>query len=174
MSAKQIDISNDTQSVYHITKAGEYSFFAKNRTGNITFEIVASNAHLCIAFLFEGKASDRFVISTTQHHQAPESSSKLVVKSVLSDKASLDHRGIIRIESPAQQTEASFESRHLLMNAGAGANAQPHLEILADDVRCSHSATISPPNKDLVFFLQSRGIETSAARRLIASGFLQT
>jgi len=172
MSIQPIDISHETQSLYRIDTAGEFSFVARNRTGEITFDIAEEGARVTILLLFEGVSGEKFSLATNQIHSAPGASSELTVKSVLRENASVEHHGTIRIEKHAQKTDASFASRHLLLDTSAHANVKPHLEILANDVRCRHAAATSPPNGDLVFFLRSRGIAATEARNLLAQGFL--
>jgi Fe-S cluster assembly protein SufD len=78
---------------------------------------------------------------------------------------------MIRVDPGAQQTDAFQESRNLLLSKSAHADAIPGLEIEANDVRCTHGATISPVNRDELFYAMARGISKGEAERLIVRGF---
>ena len=79
---------------------------------------------------------------------------------------------MIKVDEGAQQTDAFQESRNLLISKKAHADSIPGLEILADDVRCTHAAAIAQIDKDQLFYLRSRGLSDAAARRLVIEGFL--
>jgi len=80
---------------------------------------------------------------------------------------------MIKVEEGAQQTDAFQESRNLLLGKKAHADAIPGLEILADDVRCTHAAAIAQIDPEQLFYLRTRGLGDAAARRLVVEGFLQ-
>ena len=80
---------------------------------------------------------------------------------------------MIKVDPGAQQTDAFQESRNLLLDKKAHADAIPGLEILANDVRCTHAAAIAQIDKDQVFYLRSHGLPEAAAQRLVIEGFLQ-
>jgi Fe-S cluster assembly protein SufD len=81
---------------------------------------------------------------------------------------------MIKVDPGAQQTDAFQESRNLLLSTEAHADAIPGLEILADDVRCTHAAAIAQIDRDQLFYLTSRGLDPAAAKSLIIEGFLET
>jgi len=105
---------------------------------------------------------------TRHHHTSGESSSVLDFKVVLKDNAKSAYTGLIRIEKNAKNCEAYQENRNLLLNEGVNAESIPELEILTDQVRCSHGATMGPIDPEMIFFLKSRGISKSRAVRLIS------
>ena len=82
-------------------------------------------------------------------------------------------RGIIRVSPGAQRTDAYQTNRNLLLSDEASAHALPNLEIEADDVRCSHGATVGQLEEEALFYLQSRGLSRRRAERLVVRGFLQ-
>jgi len=172
MSLIHKDISHDTQEYYRIDKPGDFIYVMKNRSGTITFEITHENASVRIFGIYEGKVGEKFSLTTKQIHSTPNASSHLVVKSVLWDNAQLEHNGSIIIEKGCDKSGAVFESRHLLMGEKSQAMAKPQLEILAEDVSCSHAVATSPPNELLLHYLLSRGISFSKGKKLIAKGFL--
>jgi Fe-S cluster assembly protein SufD len=110
---------------------------------------------------------------TTQEHAAPHTTSDLAFRGVLRDRATAVWSGMIKVDPGAQRTDAFQECRNLLLTDGAHADAIPGLEIEADDVRCTHAATVARLNEDQLFYLQSRGLARPEAERLLVGGFLE-
>jgi len=109
---------------------------------------------------------------TTQEHAAANCTSDLAFRGILGARSSAVWRGMIKVDPGAQQTDAFQESRNLLLSKKAHADAIPGLEILANDVRCTHAAAIAQIDPDQVFYLRSRGLRQEAAERLVVEGFL--
>jgi Fe-S cluster assembly protein SufD len=131
----------------------------------------------------EGGRSDLLAISvatgkqefdarTLQDHISPHTASDLLYKNALDDRARCTFGGLIRVEPHAHFTDAYQKVRNLLLSDDAEANSMPGLEILADNVRCTHGATSGQINEDEMFYLRSRGIPVPVAQRLIVTGFL--
>ncbi len=110
---------------------------------------------------------------TYQLHAAPDTTSDFAFKGALRDSAATVWRGMIRVEEGAQKTNAYQENRNLLLSKTATANSIPGLEILANDVRCTHGATLSQVDREQLFYLMARGLPRSDAERLIVRGFFQ-
>jgi Fe-S cluster assembly protein SufD len=108
---------------------------------------------------------------TFQEHMAPSTTSDFAFKGALRDESTCVWRGMIRVERDAQKTNAYQENRNLLLSEKAHADAIPGLEILANDVRCTHAATIGQVDREELFYLMSRGLSKSEAERLIVRGF---
>ncbi len=109
---------------------------------------------------------------TLQDHQKPDTTSDLLYKNALHDHSRTIFSGLIKVEPGAHRTDAYQKVRNLLLSDDAEANSMPGLEILADDVRCTHGATSGQVEPEELFYLKSRGIDDLAAKRLIARGFL--
>jgi Fe-S cluster assembly protein SufD len=109
---------------------------------------------------------------TTQEHGAPNTTSDLAFRGVLADRSSAVWRGMIKVDPGAQQTDAFQECRNLLLSKRAHADAIPGLEILANDVRCTHAAAIAQIDKEQLFYLRSRGLHEAQSQRLVIEGFL--
>jgi len=109
---------------------------------------------------------------TLQDHISPRTASDLLYKNALDDKARCTFGGLIRVEPHAHFTDAYQKVRNLLLSDDAEANSMPGLEILADNVRCTHGATSGQINEEEMFYLRSRGISPKMAQRLIVNGFL--
>jgi Fe-S cluster assembly protein SufD len=110
---------------------------------------------------------------TFQEHIAPNTTSDFAFKGALRDQATTVWRGMIRVEPAAQKTNAYQENRNLLLSPKAHADAIPGLEILANDVRCTHGATLGQVDREQLFYLMTRGLSRSEAERLIVRGFFQ-
>jgi Fe-S cluster assembly protein SufD len=110
---------------------------------------------------------------TYQLHAAPDTESDFAFKGALRDAARTVWRGMIRVEEGAQKTNAYQENRNLLLSKTATANSIPGLEILANDVRCTHGATLSQVDREQLFYLMARGLSRSESERLIVRGFFQ-
>jgi Fe-S cluster assembly protein SufD len=110
---------------------------------------------------------------TTQEHAAPNTNSDLAFRGVLAKGSTAVWRGMIKVDPGAQGTDAFQESRNLLLSPEAHADAIPGLEILADDVRCTHAAAIAQVDKEQLFYLTSRGLGEADAKGLVIEGFLE-
>jgi Fe-S cluster assembly protein SufD len=110
---------------------------------------------------------------TFQEHIAPDCQSDFAFKGALREKATAVWRGMIRVEKGAQKTNAYQECRNLMLSPTTHAVPIPGLEILANDVRCTHGATVGRVDREQLFYLQSRGLSRAEAERLIVRGFFQ-
>jgi Fe-S cluster assembly protein SufD len=121
-----------------------------------------------------GVATDQqeFDARTLQDHVSPHTASDLLYKNALDDRARTTFGGLIRVEPHAHFTDAYQKVRNLLLSDDSEANSMPGLEILADNVRCTHGATSGQIDEDEMFYLRSRGIPPKVAQRLIVAGFL--
>ena len=113
-----------------------------------------------------------FDTRTLQDHLSPHTASDLLYKNALDDRARCTFGGLIRVEPHAHFTDAYQKVRNLLLSDDSEANSMPGLEILADNVRCTHGATSGQINEEEMFYLRSRGIPVPVAQRLIVTGFL--
>jgi Fe-S cluster assembly protein SufD len=122
---------------------------------------------------YAGLGSQHLDFDTTQEHAAPNTTSDLAFRGVLSESATAVWRGMIRVDPGAQKTDAFQESRNLLLSKTAHADAIPGLEIEADDVRCTHAAAVAQIDAEQLFYLRSRGLGEAGAKRLVIEGFMQ-
>ena len=109
---------------------------------------------------------------TLQEHAAPDTVSDLAFRGLIAGRSSTVWRGMIKVDEGAQRTDAFQEARNLLLGKKAHADAIPGLEILADDVRCTHAAAIAQIDPEQIFYLRSRGLSQTTAERLVVEGFL--
>jgi len=108
---------------------------------------------------------------TYQLHSAPNTTSDFAFKGALRDHATAVWRGMIRVEEDAQRTNAYQENRNLMLSPTTHAVPIPGLEILANDVRCTHGATVGQVDREQLFYLMARGLSRGEAERLIVRGF---
>jgi Fe-S cluster assembly protein SufD len=118
-------------------------------------------------------ATQHLDYDTFQEHIAPNTTSDFAFKGALRDSARTVWRGMIRVEKDAQKTNAYQENRNLLLSTDAHADSIPGLEILANDVRCTHGATLGRIDRDELFYCMARGLSRAEAERLIVRGFFQ-
>jgi len=123
---------------------------------------------------YAGGGNQHLDYDTLQEHAAENTISDLAFRGVLAERSTAVWRGMIKVEEGAQQTDAFQECRNMLLSTEAHADAIPGLEILADDVACTHAAAIAQVDKDQLFYLTSRGLPEETARKLVIEGFLQS
>lgn len=109
---------------------------------------------------------------TLQDHAASNTSSDLLYKTVVDDAAGSVYSGLIRVEKDVRKVAGYQANRNLILSEGASAESVPNLEILANDVKCSHASATGPVDAEQLYYLQSRGITRDIAERLIVIGFL--
>ena len=108
---------------------------------------------------------------TQQNHNAPHTTSDLLFKGALRDKSRSVWQGMIYVAPGAQKADGYQANRNLVLSRGARADSIPGLEILADDVRCTHGATVGQLDEEQIFYLRSRGLPRSEAEKVVVDGF---
>lgn len=139
---------------------------------DLNAQLRGSGANSDMLGLYFGDGDQHFDHNTSQDHVAPHAKSDLLYKGSLDEKARAVFRGIIKVHKGAQQTDAYQTNRNLLLSETARADSLPNLEIEADDVRCSHGATVGQLDQESLFYLMSRGMPRAVAERLVVIGFL--
>ncbi|MGI9643863.1 MAG: Fe-S cluster assembly protein SufD [Ilumatobacteraceae bacterium] len=110
---------------------------------------------------------------TIQDHDAPNTSSDLLFKGAVQDRAASVYTGLIKIRKHADGSAAYQTNRNLTLSEGAWAESVPNLDIETNDVKCSHASTIGPIEEEQRFYLESRGIRPEVAERLVVLGFFE-
>jgi len=108
---------------------------------------------------------------TQQNHLAPHTTSDLLFKGALKGKSRSVWQGMIYVAKGAEKTDGYQANRNIVLDEGARADSIPGLEILADDVRCTHGATVGKLEEEPIFYLKSRGIPQKDAERIVVEGF---
>lgn len=173
------------QKIEDISKPQQFVVGKNEKLTLLLFAFSAGNYHAEVSLIGEGSSTDilgivlgkeakEVRINTVQNHQAPHTTSNLLIKSALSYQSQLFYEGYIKVGKKAQQTNAYQRNENLMLSAQAKAETKPALEILANDVRCTHSATIGKIDSEQLFYLKSRGMSERKASQLIIEGFFQS
>lgn len=139
---------------------------------DLNARLLGPGAHSDMLGLYFGDEDQHFDHNTSQDHEVPNTFSDLLYKGALDQASRAVFRGIIRVHEGAQQTDAYQTNRNLLLSEKARADSLPNLEIAADDVKCSHGATVGQLDEESLFYMMSRGLPREKAERLVVLGFL--
>ena len=120
-----------------------------------------------------GNGTQHFDFHTFQNHNVGHSVSDLLFKGALRDRARMVYQGLIKVHKDAQRSDAYQANRNLLLSERARADSIPSLEIEANDVRCTHGATVGQVDDDQLYYLMSRGLPRPEAERMIIQGFFE-
>jgi Fe-S cluster assembly protein SufD len=123
--------------------------------------------------LWFGEADQTHDFRTFQEHAAPDTTSDLVYKGAVAGRSRSVYTGLIRVDEAARGTNAQQTNRNLKLSDEAWAESVPNLEIKNNDVRCSHASAVGPIDEEQRWYLESRGVPTGVAERLIVAGFFE-
>lgn len=151
----------------HVTLGSK---FTKNSIGS---HLQGENSLAEMLGIFFADSDQFFDHHTWQLHESPYATSDLEFKGALRDNARSVYSGLIKVEEGAQKTDAYQQNRNLVLSREARADSIPNLEIAANDVRCTHGATVSQVVEEHLFYLQARGIPRTEAQKLIVEGFFR-
>lgn len=151
----------------HVTLGGALT------KSNVETVLRGTDARADLLGILFGAGDQHFDVHTLQDHRAERTFSDLLYKTALKDTAKSVYTGLIRITKQGQKSDAYQANRNLLLSRGAVADSVPMLEILADDVRCTHGVAVGPVDPDQEFYLTSRGLSPAEAQRLIVQGFFE-
>ena len=132
----------------------------------------APDSKASMSAVYLGRDSQHHDITTVVSHEYADCASRQLIRGVLDNKSHGVFQGRVRVAQDAQKTDGQQMSRALLLSRDAEADAKPELEIFADDVVCSHGATVGELDETLLFYLKSRGIDEAEARTMLIDAFL--
>ncbi|MFH2022384.1 MAG: SufD family Fe-S cluster assembly protein [Patescibacteria group bacterium] len=144
------------------------------KSGSYIVNLTHPGAELRLLGLFQTEDDQQVAVELVIHHLAPSTQSEVILKGVASDRSKLKLSGLIRIDADCPQTVSHLTQRILLVGDQAQVESKPNLEILTDDVICSHAASISTLDTDQLFYLMSRGLSRSQAQKVLVAGFLHS
>jgi len=147
------------------------------RTARNTVQVLLEGrgGQVDILGVVDGHGRQYVDFETLQEHSGNATRSDLIIHNALRDQSSANFTGLIRINTSAHQTESSQEQKNILLSERSKADSDPKLEILNNDViRCTHGAAVGPVDQEMVFYLESRGLERASAEQLIVEGFFQS
>jgi Fe-S cluster assembly protein SufD len=156
---------DSTLKLFNVTLGGRFS---KTR---VEASLVGQGASAELKGIYFASGEQFFDFHTLQDHQVGNTTSDLLFKGALQDRARTVYAGLIRIEKGAARSDAYQANRNLVLSDHAKATSIPMLEIDNNDVRCTHGATVGPVDPNHMFYLRSRGIPESTARRMLVQGF---
>jgi Fe-S cluster assembly protein SufD len=136
-------------------------------------ELMATGAETQTRGIYFSHGDQVFDVSTLTHHIGDHCTGDILFKGALRDASRAGFEGMIRVEPSGQQTNSYLSDHILFLSDQAKADSVPGLEILANDVRCSHGATIGMIDEEQVFYLMSRGLDRTSAEKLIVGGFFE-
>ena len=137
---------------------------------DVTLAGEGAEANIYGAYVCGG--GERVKIAVDMHHDLPHCSSRQLFKGIAGGKSRVDFYGKIIVAQDAQRTEAYQENHNILLSDNAKVDTKPQLEIYADDVKCSHGATIGRLNEEEQFYMRSRGITLEDAKVLQMISFI--
>lgn len=142
----------------------------------LVYKIILEGKGASVKFLglLLGKESQSLKLNITVFHKGENTKSEVIIKSALQDTASVYFDGLIKIEKGAKGTNAWLAAHLLLLSPKARGIAVPNLEILENDIKAGHAATVGRINELELFYLMSRGIPEDKAKHLIIGGFLDS
>jgi Fe-S cluster assembly protein SufD len=135
--------------------------------------LAGERADVSMLGLYFAEGEQHFDMRTLQDHVAPGCTSDLLYKGALKDMSHTVYSGLIRVHPGAEKTDAYQANRNLVLSDHAKADSKPELEILNNDVRCTHGSTVGQVDEDQLFYLQSRGVSLEDATHLIVEGFFE-
>ena len=135
-------------------------------------ELVGEGAEANIYGAYICAGQERVKIAVDMHHKVAHCASRQLFKGIAGGSSKVDFYGKIIVAKDAQRTEAYQENHNLLLSDGAQVDTKPQLEIYADDVKCSHGATIGRLNEEEQFYMRSRGITLEDAKVLQMISFV--
>ena len=144
----------------------------ESRDIDVSIDLVGPGAEAHIKALYLCKADEKVNFRILMHHRAPGCKSTQLINGIAGGRAQVHFDGTIVVAPDAQQTEAYQENHNIVLTEEAKVVTQPQLEIYADDVKCSHGATVGQLNADELFYMRSRGIPEAEARTLQMLSFL--
>ncbi|MGH2779351.1 MAG: Fe-S cluster assembly protein SufD, partial [Actinomycetota bacterium] len=121
--------------------------------------------------LYFADSNQHFAQRTLQSHDVPNTTSDLLYKGALKETSRSEYSGLIKVAKGAQGTDAYQANRNIVLSEEAVARSIPQLEIEANEVRCTHGATVAPVEEEHIFYLMSRGIDRVTAQKLVVFGF---
>ncbi len=161
--AKLLD---DSSLSIHLVSTG--GLFSRSR---MDIDLVGNGSNFNVDGVYFGEENQVHDNRVFVNHLAKNTSSNMITKGVLGDESSSIFTGTIHIAEGAEKTDSHQQNRNILLSEKATAQSVPNLEILCDDVICSHGSSVGPIDEKLYHYVMSRGIEKEAAEKLLIKGF---
>jgi Fe-S cluster assembly protein SufD len=167
-SIGELDLSAESQASVTAGLAGFGGDYTRVRTD---CRLVGRGATGDLLAAYFGDGDQTLDYRTFQDHAAPDTTSNLLFKGTVSDRSRSVYTGLIRVGKDARGTNAFQTNRNIKLSEDAWAESVPNLQIENNDVHCSHASAVGPIDEEQRFYLESRGVPTNVAERLIVAGF---
>ena len=172
-----LDTSQLGLSLVNQDAESDYNNFSFSSGGDVSraemhLNLNGENAQCKLSAIYLGREDQHLDITTRLYHNVANCTSDQIIRGVLDDRARGVFQGKIRVAQDAQKTDGQQMTRALLLSRETEADTKPELEIFADDVVCSHGATVGEIDENQLFYLVSRGIPTAQARAMLIEAFL--
>jgi len=164
-----LEISAESQASVTAGLAGFGGDYTRVRTD---CRLVGQGATGDLLAAYFGDGDQTLDYRTFQDHVAPDTTSNLLFKGTVSDRSRSVYTGLIRVGKDARGTNAFQTNRNIKLSEDAWAESVPNLQIENNDVHCSHASAVGPIDEEQRFYLESRGVPTAVAERLVVAGFL--
>ncbi|XOU94025.1 MAG: SufD family Fe-S cluster assembly protein [Candidatus Kerfeldbacteria bacterium] len=164
-----IKVKVDSKATFTIIN---YIHNVKQMDTKVLVELIGNGAKANVYYAFYGNADNRHGFDITMNHKAKNTTGGILIKGVYTNKSIGKFIGLIKIDKKAQGTNSYFTDNVLLLDQGMGVSI-PNLEIEANDVKASHGSTTGKIDEDQLFYLTSRGVSNSQAKKMIIDGFFQ-
>ncbi|MBI4975736.1 SufD family Fe-S cluster assembly protein [Candidatus Peregrinibacteria bacterium] len=138
------------------------------------FILEGENSKINFTCAIMGKGKNNFSFQTTSQHKAKNTKADFLVRAVLFDESKVNYLGNIQIEKGAEMSSAHLSHDSLILSEKAKTKTTPSLEIKADNVKAGHSATIGKIDENIIFYMQTRGLNTKNCKKLIIENFIKS
>ncbi len=166
LTTKKISIKEDLTYIAILSKG-----WKSKKT--LTFDLVADNSRLTFIALILGKNNAHFQFETLSIQNSKKTHANFTIKSALTDSSKVDYTGLLRVSPKARETESHLTHDSLMLSDSAKTHTFPALEIQAADAKASHQAAIGKIDEELLFYLASRGISKSSAKKILTNSFFE-
>lgn len=144
----------------------------ENQELTVEIELVGEGGSVSLLGIILGGSQDQFILHTNIYHRAPKTKSRVHIRGVFKNHASFNNEGLINIQKGAKGADGFFTAKVLLFDDAKGRSI-PSLEIDENEVKAGHAATTGQVDENILFYLQSRGLERKDAEKLIVAGFFE-
>ncbi len=179
ISGKQLFITDEVQnSEIHVAENSTLTMVALLSKGfedrrKLNFHVNGQNSTVNFIGIVIADGEENFPFETASNHYVPNTTAFYYLRSAMFDKSKIDYKGNLIIKKEAQQTDSYLSHNTLMLSKKAKTNTMPCLEIEADDVKAGHAAAIGRVDDELLFYLESRGIDKRQGQEMLIKGFLE-
>ncbi len=179
ITGKQLLITNEIQnSEIHVAENSTLTLIAILSKGfedrrKLNFHVNGQNSTVNFIGIVIADGEEKFPFETISNHYQPNTNAYYYIRSAMFDKSEIDYKGNLVIKKEAQQTDSYLAHNTLMLSKKAKTNTMPCLEIEADDVKAGHAAAIGKVDDELLFYLESRGINKREGQEMLIKGFLE-